>query len=124
MPLSRVADFIAEADAAVAAALPGIRPVAFGHLGDGNIHYNLSQPTGMDRDDYLARWDDINRIVDDIVMKMGGSFSAEHGIGQLRRGELVHYKSAVEVAMMRRRKAAFDPQGIKNPGTIVEGLDE
>jgi len=120
VPLSRVADFIAEADAAVAAALPGIRPVAFGHLGDGNIHYNLSQPPGMDRDAYLARWDDFNRIVHDIAMRMGGSFSAEHGIGRLRRDELVHYKPAVEVAMMRRLKAAFDPQGIMNPGKIVE----
>ncbi len=120
VPLSRVADFIAEADAAVTAALPGIRPVPFGHLGDGNIHYNLSQPEGMDRDAYLARWDEFNRIVHDIVMRMGGSFSAEHGIGRLRRGELVHYKSPVEVAMMRRLKAAFDPQGIMNPGKIVE----
>ncbi len=121
VPLSRVADFIAEADAAVAAALPGIRPVPFGHLGDGNIHYNLSQPEGMDADAFLARWDAFNRIVHDIAVRMGGSFSAEHGIGRLRRGALVRYKSAVEVAMMRRLKAAFDPKGIMNPGKIVEG---
>ncbi|MFQ5783537.1 MAG: FAD-binding oxidoreductase [Alphaproteobacteria bacterium] len=119
VPLSRVADFIVAADAAVMAALPGVRPVTFGHLGDGNIHYNLSQPVGADTEAYLARWDEFNRIVNDIAVGMGGSFSAEHGIGRMRRGELERYKSPVEIALMRRLKAAFDPKNIMNPGKVV-----
>ena len=119
VPLSRVADFIVEADAAVETMLPGIRVVAFGHLGDGNIHYNLSQPVGADTDAYLARWEEFNRVVHDIVAGMGGSFSAEHGIGRMRRAELERYKSPVEVALMRRLKSAFDPKGIMNPGKVV-----
>ncbi len=119
VPLSRVADFIVEASAAVEERLPGIRPVAFGHLGDGNIHFNLSQPMGADREAFLARWDEFNLLVHDIVMKMGGSFSAEHGIGRLKREELMRYKSPVEVALMRRLKAALDPKGIMNPGKVV-----
>ena len=119
VPLSRVADFIVEASAAVEVRLPGIRPVAFGHLGDGNIHLNLSQPVGADGDAFLARWDEFNRIVHDIVAAMGGSFSAEHGIGRLKRDELVRYKSPVEVDLMRRLKATLDPNGIMNPGKVV-----
>ncbi len=119
VPLSHVADFIVEASAAVETRLPGIRPVAFGHLGDGNIHLNLSQPVGAEGDAFLARWDEFNRIVHDIVAAMGGSFSAEHGIGRLKRDELVRYKSPVEVALMRRLKATLDPNGIMNPGKVI-----
>ena len=119
VPLSRVADFIVEADAAVAAVLPGVRPVPFGHLGDGNVHYNLSQPVGADTDAYLARWDEINAIVHDIALGMGGSFSAEHGIGRMHKDDLARYRSPLELELMRRLKAALDPQGIMNPGKVV-----
>ncbi len=119
VPLSRVTDFIAEASAAVEARLPGVRPVPFGHLGDGNIHFNLSQPVGADAAAFLAEWDAMNRLVHDIVARMGGSFSAEHGIGRMKRGELERYKPAVEVELMRRLKTALDPKGIMNPGKVV-----
>jgi D-lactate dehydrogenase (cytochrome) len=120
VPVSRVADFIVEADEAVKAAMPGIRPFAFGHVGDGNIHYNLSQPPGMDKDAFLAEWPRLNRVVHDIVVaKYKGSISAEHGIGLVRRDELRHYKSEVELDLMRRVKAALDPKGLMNPGKIL-----
>ncbi len=119
VPLSRVADFIAEASAAVEARLPGARTVAFGHLGDGNIHFNQSPPTGADSDAFLAETGAINRVVLDIVAAMGGSFSAEHGIGRMKRGDLERYRSAVEVDLMRRLKAMLDPQGIMNPGKVL-----
>src|SRR5690606_7802122 len=120
VPVSRVADFIAEADAAVKAAMPGVRPFAFGHVGDGNIHYNLSQPVGMDKDAFLAEWPRLNRVVHDIVVhRFKGSISAEHGIGLVRRDELRRYKSEVELDLMRRVKAALDPKGLMNPGKIL-----
>ncbi len=119
VPVARTADMIAEATAAVESHLPGIRVVAFGHLGDGNIHFNLSQPVGTDRVTYLARWGEFNEIVHDIVVGMGGSFSAEHGIGRLKRAEMAERKSAVEIEIMRRIKQALDPQGIMNPGKMI-----
>ena len=119
LPLSRVADFIVEASAEVEARIPGIRVVAFGHLGDGNVHFNLSQPVGADTDAFLAESGEINRAVHDIAMAMGGSFSAEHGIGRLKRDDLKRYKSPVEIALMQRLKHALDPQGIMNPGKVV-----
>lgn len=119
VPLSRVARFIDEATAAVDVALPGIRPVPFGHLGDGNIHFNLSQPAGGERADFLARWDDIERIVSDIATGLGGSFSAEHGIGELKRPSLLRYKSALEIDLMRTIKQSLDPHGLMNPGKIL-----
>tara|TARA_R110000824_G_scaffold118960_20_gene272718 strand:- start:2152 stop:3591 length:1440 start_codon:yes stop_codon:yes gene_type:complete len=119
VPVSRVADFITQAVAAVEAALPGVRPVPFGHVGDGNIHFNLSQPVGADTDAYIARWDEMNAIVHDIVRSMDGSISAEHGIGQLKRDELAATKSPVEIEMMRAVKRALDPKGILNPGKVV-----
>ena len=121
LPLSRVADFIHEASAAVEARLPGIRPIAFGHLGDGNIHFNLAQPVGADRDEFLSLGEEFYRLVHDIAEAMGGSFSAEHGIGRMRRGELEHYRSAVELELMRKIKATLDPKGIMNPGKLVDG---
>jgi D-lactate dehydrogenase (cytochrome) len=114
-----MADFIEEASAAVIAYLPGIRPVPFGHVGDGNVHFNLSQPEGMDGPAFLARWEELNRIVHDIVARYHGSISAEHGIGLLRREELRHYKSPLEIELMQRLKAALDPQGIMNPGKVI-----
>ncbi len=119
VPVSRIADFIAGASRAVEAVLPGIRVVAFGHVGDGNIHFNLSQPVGADRAAFLSRWSEFNRIVHDIAAAMGGSISAEHGIGQLKRGELARYRSPVEIELMRAVKQALDPKGIMNPGKVV-----
>ncbi|MGH7005395.1 MAG: FAD-binding oxidoreductase, partial [Alphaproteobacteria bacterium] len=120
VPVSRVAEFIARATQACEAALPGVRAVAFGHVGDGNIHFNLAQPLeGWTRAKYLGEWERLNRIVHDMVMEMGGTFSAEHGIGRLKRAELAHYRSPVELAMMRALKAALDPKGIMNPGRIL-----
>ena len=121
LPLSRVADFITEASAAVEARLPGIRPIAFGHLGDGNIHFNLAQPVGADGDEFLGLRDEFYRLVHDIAEAMGGSFSAEHGIGRLRRGELEYYRGEIELDLMRKIKATLDPQGIMNPGKLVDG---
>ncbi|MDJ0947635.1 MAG: FAD-binding oxidoreductase [Alphaproteobacteria bacterium] len=119
VPISRVADFIAEASDKVSAALPGVRPVPFGHIGDGNIHFNLTQPEGADTDAFLAEWPRMNRIVHDVVMEMGGSFSAEHGVGRLKRDDLARYKSPVELDLMRRLKSALDPDGIMNPGKVL-----
>jgi FAD/FMN-containing dehydrogenase len=124
VPVSRVADFIVEASAAVSRALPGIRPVPFGHVGDGNIHFNLSQPLGADRAAYLARWEEMNRIVHDIVAARNGSISAEHGIGRMKVEELTHYKTKIELDLMRKIKAALDPDGIMNPGKIVTPTPE
>jgi FAD/FMN-containing dehydrogenase len=119
VPVSRVADFIVEASAAVSRAIPGIRPVPFGHVGDGNIHFNLSQPLGADKTGFLARWEEMNRIVHDIVAARNGSISAEHGIGRMKVEELTHYKTKIELDLMRKIKAALDPEGIMNPGKVV-----
>ena len=119
VPVSRVAAFIDEATRAVEACVPGIRPVVFGHVGDGNIHFNLSQPEGADTAGFMARWDEIQTVVNDIVRRLDGSISAEHGIGRIKRQELVRVKSPVELDLMRAVKAAFDPQGIVNPGTLL-----
>ena len=119
VPLSQAAEFVDRASRAVEEALPGIRVVAFGHLGDGNIHFNLSQPVGMDRQAFLGKWDDLERLVCDIAADLGGSFSAEHGIGELKRASLLRYKSPVEIDLMRRVKRALDPQNIMNPGKVL-----
>ena len=119
VPISAVAEFIERASAAVEALITGIRPIIFGHLGDGNIHFNLSQPEGADPAAYLARWDEVNRIVHDIVMDLGGSISAEHGIGRMKLEENVHYKSAIEIELMQRVKRALDPENLMNPGKVV-----
>jgi FAD/FMN-containing dehydrogenase len=119
VPVSKVAEFVQTANKAVSARLPGIRPYPFGHVGDGNIHYNLAQPPGADKSIYLKRWAEFNRIVHDIVAGMGGSISAEHGIGMMRRDEFAHYAAPVEIDMMRRVKTALDPLGIMNPGKVL-----
>ncbi len=119
VPVALVPEFLRRADAAVSAAIPGVRIVSFGHLGDGNIHYNLSQPIGADRERFLARWGEVNALVHGIVAEMGGSFAAEHGIGQLKRDELSRTKPLVEMELMRGIKRLFDPFGILNPGKVV-----
>ncbi|MDC6678930.1 hypothetical protein OEZ78_26050, partial [Leclercia adecarboxylata] len=119
VPVAAIADFIAEASAAVTARLPGIRPVPFGHVGDGNVHFNLSQPEGADRGDFPARWGEFNRIVHDDVARYGGWIRAEHGVGRLRRHELAHYKTPVELELIRKIKAALDPEARMNPGKVL-----
>jgi len=119
VPVSRVPEFVRRATELVGKELPGCRPLAFGHVGDGNVHFNISQPVGADKAAFLAQWERVNRLVHDLVFEMNGSFSAEHGIGQLKREDLLRYKPAIEVALMRRVKQAIDPQGIMNPGKIL-----
>ena len=119
VPVSRVPEFLNWATAAVEEALPGVRVCAFGHVGDGNIHFNLSQPPAMAREAFLAEWSRLNQIVHDIVRAMDGSISAEHGIGRLKRTELVRCKEPVEMDLMRRIKQAFDPDALMNPGKVL-----
>ena len=119
VPVAAVPAFIAEADAAVVKLMPGARPVPFGHLGDGNIHYNVSQRPGDNTADFLARWHEVNAVVFEIVMRMGGSISAEHGIGVLKRDELPDVKDKVAIELMRGIKAMLDPLGIMNPGKVL-----
>src|ERR1700756_4398453 len=109
VPVSRVADFIIRATAGVCERLPGIRPMAFGHVGDGNIHFNLTQPEGMDKTAYLVRWREFNDIVHGVVRELHGSISAEDGVGIMKRDEITHYKPPIEIELMRRIKKALDP---------------
>jgi len=119
VPVAAVPAFIEEANAAVVKLIPGARPVPFGHLGDGNIHYNVSQPLGANSADFLARWHEVNAVVFEIVLRMGGSISAEHGIGVLKRDELPHVKDKVAIELMRSIKTMLDPLGIMNPGKVL-----
>ncbi len=120
VPVALVPTFLDRAGAAVLAAMPGARIVSFGHMGDGNIHYNISQPVGADKAAFLARWGEMNAIVHGIVAELGGSFSAEHGIGQLKRDELARSKAGLEMSLMHGIKALFDPSGILNPGKLLQ----
>ncbi|WP_439496932.1 FAD-binding oxidoreductase [Bosea sp. (in: a-proteobacteria)] len=119
VPLHAVPEFLAQAIATVEAMIPGCRPVPFGHLGDGNIHFNISQPLGADKDAFVARWDEVNHAVHAIVTQMHGSISAEHGIGRLKRYLLPGVKDPVELALMKTLKATLDPQRILNPGAVL-----
>jgi FAD/FMN-containing dehydrogenase len=119
VPVARVPDFIRRASAAVTQAIPGARPVPFGHLGDGNIHFNISQPPDMARKDFMARAPEIHALVHALVAEMGGSVAAEHGIGRYKRALLKSVKSEVELDMMRRIKRALDPNNILNPGRVI-----
>ncbi len=119
VPVAAVPAFIEEANAAVEKLIPGSRPVPFGHLGDGNIHYNVSQPVGGNTADFMARWHEVNKVVFDIVLRMGGSISAEHGIGVLKRDELPDVKDKTAIELMRSFKALLDPLGIMNPGKVL-----
>jgi D-lactate dehydrogenase (cytochrome) len=119
VPVSSIPLFIRRATAAAEAALPGVRVVGYGHLGDGNLHFNLTQPHGADKQTFLAEWHRMNKVILDIVVDMGGSISAEHGIGKLKKDELAQYKPALDLDLMKRIKSAFDPKGIMNPGTVL-----
>ena len=119
VPVASVPDFIAQASAAVEALIPGCRPAAFGHLGDGNVHFNVSQPIGADAAAYLARWDDMGAVVNRIVTQLHGSISAEHGIGQLKRDLLPTVKGTVALDLMRALKRTLDPNGILNPVKVL-----
>jgi D-lactate dehydrogenase (cytochrome) len=119
VPVAVVPDFLAEASAAVQALIPGIRPMPFGHLGDGNIHFNVSQPVGADQEQFQARWGEVNAVVDKIVLKYHGSISAEHGIGLLKRDSLPKVKDKVALELMRGLKRMLDPNGILNPGKVL-----
>ncbi|MDD2699885.1 MAG: FAD-binding oxidoreductase [Sideroxydans sp.] len=120
VPVSRVAEFIADASAALRDSYQGIRIVAFGHMGDGNIHYNISMLAAAQNDVFIKQHEhDVNRIVYQVVASLDGSISAEHGLGQLKRDEVTHYKSAQELDLMRNIKHTLDPQGLMNPGKVV-----
>ena len=119
VPVARVPEFVARANQLVELLIPGARPVPFGHLGDGNIHYNVSQPPGMDRVIFLNYWEALNAAVHEIVLDLGGSISAEHGIGRLKRDLLPHAKEPLELELMRKIKEAFDPNFILNPGKLL-----
>lgn len=119
VPVARVPQFIAEADAAVSRFMPGARFVTFGHMGDGNIHYNVSQPVGMDKAAFLASWDAMNGVVFDVVLRLGGSISAEHGIGRLKVHHMPLIKSPVELQLMCDLKRMLDPKNILNPGRVL-----
>jgi FAD/FMN-containing dehydrogenase len=119
LPISAIPAFLDEAERALGDAFPGIRFVVFGHLGDGNLHYNLSAPEGVGAAGFMDNAPRANRIVHDLVSRHGGSISAEHGIGQLKRDELPRYKSTVEMALMQKLKDALDPDNLLNPGKVL-----
>ncbi len=119
LPVSSIADFIDHTEPLLQAAFPGCQLVCFGHLGDGNLHFNVAPPVGVANEDFLRNQDAVNRVVYDAVAAFGGSISAEHGIGALKRDELAHYKSPVELNLMRAIKHALDPLGLMNPGKIL-----
>jgi FAD/FMN-containing dehydrogenase len=119
VPIDAFAELVERGTAAVLDEAPGARPCIFGHLGDGNAHFNITQPAEMEPTDFLDRWGDVNRRVHDIAHALGGSISAEHGLGRLKRDEVLRYKSDVEMELMRSVKRALDPQNIMNPGKVL-----
>jgi FAD/FMN-containing dehydrogenase len=119
VPVAAIPAFIEEVNAAVTKFIPGCRPLPFGHVGDGNIHYNVTQPEGADKERFLARWDEVNAVVFAVVKKFGGSISAEHGVGVMKRDILHLYKDPVALELMRGLKKMLDPNGILNPGKVL-----
>lgn len=119
LPISSVAAFIEQTDAQLHRHFPGCRLITFGHLGDGNLHYNVSAPTGALEEEFLNRQTEVNRVVYDSVALFAGSISAEHGLGALKRDEIQRYKSPLEMQLMRQIKAALDPNNVMNPGKVV-----
>lgn len=119
LPLNRLAEFIDKGTELVEKEIPGVIVCSFGHAGDGNVHFNLTQPQDMDGKKFLSLWGEVNRLVHDLVNEMGGSIAAEHGVGQLKVGEIEHYKSAVELGLMKQIKKTLDPKNICNPGKVI-----
>jgi FAD/FMN-containing dehydrogenase len=119
VPVSAMARFIAEATEEVFGIMPDARPVPFGHVGDGNVHFNVSQAPYTDKLAFLARWREVSDIVHGVAHRLGGSISAEHGIGRMKAQEIQRYKSPAALAAMRAIKAALDPHGIMNPGAVL-----
>jgi len=119
VPVAAIPAFIEEVNGAVTKFIPGCRPLPFGHVGDGNIHYNVTQPEGADKEKFLARWDEVNAVVFAVVKKFGGSISAEHGVGVMKRDILHLYKDPVALELMRGLKRMLDPNGILNPGKVL-----
>jgi len=119
VPISKIAEFLERAGIAVTSALPKCRPVPFGHIGDGNIHYNISQPLDMDRDDFLAHEEAISSLIYELVLSLGGSISAEHGIGKIKAHLMNEIKSPTELFLMRQLKNTLDPDNILNPGKTL-----
>jgi len=123
VPVDRIPELIDRATTQLEKNYPGVRLICFGHVGDGNLHFNLSKPDRSSNDDFVRETAAVNRIVHDVVMNLGGSISAEHGIGQLKVDELSHYKDPLELELMRSLKHALDPMGLMNPGKIFLGSD-
>ncbi|MCP8939045.1 FAD-binding oxidoreductase [Alsobacter sp. SYSU M60028] len=119
LPVARVPEFIEEVNEALSRLVPGCRPMPFGHLGDGNLHFNVTQPVGADKAAFLARWGEVNELVHGYVARYGGSISAEHGIGRLKRDLLPRFKDPVAMDLMRALKATLDPNSILNPGKVL-----
>ncbi|MBO0766925.1 MAG: FAD-binding oxidoreductase [Hyphomicrobiaceae bacterium] len=119
VPVAAIPEFIRRADAAMERICPGARPIPISHFGDGNVHYNVSQPEGMAKDRFMALWDDMVHAVNEIVLDLNGSISAEHGIGVMKRAELARAKGPLAMDLMRKIKAVFDPRGILNPGKVL-----
>jgi FAD/FMN-containing dehydrogenase len=119
VPVARVPRFLSEADAAVTSLVPGARILGFGHVGDGNIHYNVFPPKGADETAFLARWHEISETVHEVVTRHGGSVSAEHGVGQLKRDVIARLKDPVALDLMRALKRTLDPKNILNPGKVI-----
>ncbi|HEV2627545.1 MAG TPA: FAD-binding oxidoreductase [Pseudolabrys sp.] len=119
VPIAAIPAFIEEANAAVIKLIPGARPMPFGHVGDGNIHYNINQPEGADKAQFLSRWGDVNKVVFAVVKKYNGSISAEHGVGVMKRDILADYKDPVAIDLMHKIKHLLDPNGILNPGKVL-----
>lgn len=119
VPVSDIPAFLEQADALARRLVPGVRPCPFGHVGDGNLHYNLTQPEGADKDEFLARWDTVSAAIHDLIVRFGGSIAAEHGIGRLKVGELERLKDPAALAAMKAVKRALDPNGVMNPGRVL-----
>jgi FAD/FMN-containing dehydrogenase len=119
VPVGEIPSFIERGIAAMKKVVPDLRPVPFGHVGDGNLHFNAQAPAGMGKDEFYAHYGAINRAVYDIVREVSGSISAEHGIGRFKLEELEHYRSPVELDVMRSIKRALDPRNLMNPGKVI-----
>jgi FAD/FMN-containing dehydrogenase len=119
VPVSKVAEFVRHGCKLVSEDMPGVRLAAFGHFGDGNIHFNVSQPKDMDAEAFLGHWNHISKIVHDYVATLNGSFSAEHGVGELKRKDVARYNDPVGIELMRSMKQALDPNNIMNPGKVI-----